>query len=948
MPSLLTRSSLRHLSRHPWQGLLAILGVALGVAVVVAVDLAIASARRAFTLSTDAAVGRTTDWIVGGPAGVPEGVYTALRVDHGLTNIAPVVEGYGVAPPPGSRDARDARGAPAAPGAAADLHPGTALVASAAPAAPAAPVAPGESAKSVDSAAPTKPSTADSPGGPNGAAAAPAGGVLAGTGREAGSEVLHILGIDPLADAHFRPYLADRGGGIESASTAAQPRAAAGFPLIDLLTEPGAAVLAAPTARRLGLKAGDRFRLRVNGRWVEVRLAGLIEPQDERSREALDTLLVTDVATAQDWCGQAGFLSRIDAIVPSGAPGDSWRREVGGWLGPGLRLEPSSARGETLRQMTAAFDLNLTALSLLAMVCGMFLIYNSMTFSVVQRRPLIGTLRALGVTRGQIFTLVFREAAVVALAGSVLGVLLGLLLGLGLVRLVAQTINDLYFVVQVTHLALPAGTLVKGLGLGLAATAVAALPPAFEATRGPARAAMARSTIEAHWRRLTPRAALAGVALGAVGGLVMAVSGANLLLNFAALLGVILGCALVAPLLTVGLMALFGPLLGRLFGLFGRMAARGVTSTLSRTAVAIAALMIAVTVTVAIGVMVDSFRDAVQRWLEHTLIADIYVTTPKLTASRIEGTLDPVLADRLAALPGVLYITLYRGVDVASPAGPVYLSAIRMDPRSHRAFTFRAGAPATAWRSFDAGGVLATETFAYRRGLKPGDTVRLDTDRGPWDFPIAGVIQDYSSDRGGLIMSHATYLAHWHDAAVNSIGVYARPGVDRAALLAAARRVVPTGDEVLMQSNADLRAVSMQIFDRTFLITDVLRLVAMAVAFVGILSALMAQQLERSRELGVLRATGLTPGQLWRLIVTQTGLMGLAAGVLAAPAGVLLAALMIFVINRRSFGWSMAMHIEPGILIQALALALGAALLAGLAPAWRMSRTSPAAALREE
>ncbi|MFO8174492.1 MAG: ABC transporter permease, partial [Longimicrobiales bacterium] len=162
------------------------------------------------------------------------------------------------------------------------------------------------------------------------------------------------------------------------------------------------------------------------------------------------------------------------------------------------------------------------------------------------------------------------------------------------------------------------------------------------------------------------------------------------------------------------------------------------------------------------------------------------------------------------------------------------------------------------------------------------------------------------------------------------------------------RARVPGDQQVQIRSSRTLRAASLEVFDRTFAITGVLRFLAFLVAFIGVLSALMALQFERSRELGVLRANGLTPGQVWKLVTAQTGIMGLVAGVLAVPAGLTLALVMIFVVNKRSFGWTLQLQVGPEILIQAVLLALLGALLAGILPAWRMARTSPAMALREE
>jgi putative ABC transport system permease protein len=210
------------------------------------------------------------------------------------------------------------------------------------------------------------------------------------------------------------------------------------------------------------------------------------------------------------------------------------------------------------------------------------------------------------------------------------------------------------------------------------------------------------------------------------------------------------------------------------------------------------------------------------------------------------------------------------------------------------------------------------------------------------------VFRDYGSEQGVIMMARTTYDSMWTDSGITSLGIFGEPGVDADVLARELAAATGVGSEVVIRSNRTLRALSLEVFDRTFAITAVLRGLAFIVAFIGVLSALMALQLERVRELGVLRANGLTPGQVWQLVTTQTGLMGLVAGLLAMPAGVVLAAVMIHVVNRRSFGWTLEMELGPGLLAQSLLLAVVGALLAGIYPAWRMSRTSPAEALRQE
>jgi putative ABC transport system permease protein len=306
----------------------------------------------------------------------------------------------------------------------------------------------------------------------------------------------------------------------------------------------------------------------------------------------------------------------------------------------------------------------------------------------------------------------------------------------------------------------------------------------------------------------------------------------------------------------------------------------------------------------------------------------------------------------MASLPGVERVNLLRRTELPSEDGSIRLVILGTDLRGLSGYELKEGRPSEAWPAFqDQDAVVVSEPFAHRRGVSKGDRLRLRTAAGDRDFRVAGVYYDYASDRGLVLMSRKTYLRHWRDRPLTGFSVDLKPGADVEQAIRRLRAALAKekgGDGLSIQSNRSLKKVSMAIFDRTFRITGVLRLVSGLVAFIGVLSALMALQLERARELGVLRANGLTPGQVWHLVTSQTGLLGLAAGLLSLPVGLALAAIMIFVINRRSFGWTIRMEVDPMILLGALALALGAALLAGIYPAWKMARTSPALALREE
>ena len=869
MTRLLWRSSRRHLARSPWQIGLAILGVALGVAVVVSIDLANASARRAFSLSTETVTGRTTHQIVGGPGGLPDAIFRRLVVNAGLAGdlpMAPVVEGFG-------------------------RIPGK----------------PGE-----------------------------------------GTRVLRILGVDPFSERPFRPYL---NGGSPSLGEGREEDGRGGqggrIDLAPLLTRPRAGVLSAATARELGVHPGGTFRLRIGGEPREVELAGVLNPADESTRRGLSDLLVMDIAAAQELLDRSPRIDRIDLIVPEGPQGERLLKRAAAVLPPGARILRAEARSRSTEEMTRAFRLNLSALSLLALVCGAFLIYNTMTFSVVQRRTQIGILRALGVTRDQVFSLVLAEAAAVALVGTAAGLGAGILLGRELVRLVTQTINDLYFVLSVRELAVPPLTLAKGAALGIGATLLAALAPAVEATRAPPRAVLTRSTLEARLRKALPRVAILGLGLLWAGAALLALP-AGLMMGFTGLFGVILGCALLAPGATVVLMRLLRAPMGALFGVLGRMSANGVVTALSRTAVAISALVIAVSVTVGVGVMIDSFRQTVVRWLDASLRDDVYATVPSRGGGFAGADLDPEVVRRAAALPGVEAVHTIRRMEIPTEQGPIRVIVLGTGRQGLSGYELQQGDPDEVWPAFLHGdAVIVSEPFSRRHGMNAGDRLRLPTERGVRTFRIAGVYSDFASDQGLVMMSRGTYLRFWNDRRLSGFSLDLAPGVDPDRTIERLRAAAG-GTALIARPNRALKRLSLEIFDRTFRITGVLRLLAGLVAFIGVLSALMALQLERSRELGVLRANGVTPGQVWQLVTSQTGLMGLAAGLLSIPVGLALAAIMIFVINRRSFGWTIRLEVSPEILLEALLLALAAAILAGLYPAWKMARTSPAVALREE
>ncbi|MCE2391574.1 MAG: FtsX-like permease family protein, partial [Proteobacteria bacterium] len=614
-----------------------------------------------------------------------------------------------------------------------------------------------------------------------------------------------------------------------------------------------------------------------------------------------------------------------------------------------LLLSVSRAQ-ESARQMTRAFRLNLLAMSLLALAVGGFLIYNALLFSVVSRRELFARLRCLGATRAQILLLVLGEALVLGALGTAGGLALGVVLGRGILAQVTQTLGDLYFGTQVRHVPARASSLGVGALLGLGTTLAAALAPALEAASTRPREALLRSELESRWRRRLPALVAGGAALCAAAGAALWIFERSLVVSLAAVFAGVLGFALWVPPLTALAARLCERPLGAIFGPVGRLAARGIEASLSRTGVALAALAVAVSAVVGIGVMVHSFQLSLESWLDRTLYADLLVAAARPEAGEARAGFDPDWAERIAELPGVASVSTQSFGAVESPLGLLRVAALDL-PQRHfpRRLQLLQGDPEQAWPAFrERGAVILSETLAYRHALAVGDSLTLHTVRGPREFPIAGIARDYATELGAVHLHRVAYERHWSPARAFSVWLERAPGTSAEALRERVEAALPPDTPAFVTSNEQLKRSALEVFGRTFAVTRGLRGIAVAVAFAGVLSAMLALALERERELAVLRAIGLLPGQLRGLIHLQTGTMGAIAGALSLPLGVGLALALIHVVNRRSFGWTLETHLSLGELAPAPVLALGAALLAGLYPAHKLGRAEPLNALREE
>jgi putative ABC transport system permease protein len=378
------------------------------------------------------------------------------------------------------------------------------------------------------------------------------------------------------------------------------------------------------------------------------------------------------------------------------------------------------------------------------------------------------------------------------------------------------------------------------------------------------------------------------------------------------------------------------------------MAPREVVNSISRTSVAVAALMVAIAVTIGVSLMISSFRFTVETWMNQILHGDVYISVPGATVAQPLQPIDSEVITILEDWQGVARVDLLQNAIVDSPNGPIQISANNNSNDGLEQIYVAANyPPEEIWPAVERGAVIVSEPLANRLDIPlQGGELSLYTPDGLQTFPVAGIYYDYASTQGNAILALENYSQIWEDDQVAAAALILEPGADAQLITEELKTELAQIQTLLVRPNQALRAETLEVFDRTFAITGALQLMTTFVAFVGVLSAMMSLQLDKQRQLGILKAIGLTARQLWGLIALETGLMGAVAGLLAMPTGYVLSLILIYIINRRSFGWTLQMQITPEPFLQALTIAVLAALLAGLYPARRIIRRNTAEAIR--
>ncbi|MEM1059645.1 MAG: FtsX-like permease family protein [Verrucomicrobiota bacterium] len=749
-------------------------------------------------------------------------------------------------------------------------------------------------------------------------------------------EYLQIVGVDAFTNDPLRTYQLNPGRPDEGEEFDTEEA-------FSFSTDPAIIAISEDLAERLGLVTGENagvLRVQTRDGVREFRPRFVYQPNEDMP--GLDEQLAfMDIANAQVNFGHTGRLNRIDVLVREGADVDAVIADLRAL--PGLPenalVQPPDRRGSQIELMIGAFQLNLTALSLVALLVGMFLIYNTVSAAVVRRRGEIGLLRALGLSRGQVQSLFMGEALLQGLAGLALGLGLGVALAGQLLSTVSESITSLYIRLSIQELLISPSSLLAAAGLTLGAVFLAAWFPSREAARIPPVEALSLGHLRDKARHTTGRwLALAILFLAfCVGFAWISQSGAPAWLSFLSALFCLLGFAFLVP----GLSLLAARWLPRP-GVVARLAATQFVQSLHRNAVTIAALATALAMVVGISVMIHSFRTTVEAWLYRSVQADLFIAPAENLDIGPTKTLRPEILPLVRETPGVADYNLYRELRSQYDGRPVKVVAVGFPVAAERArLNFRETEGGRAGRDLlvEAAGqdqVVVSEAFARKFGVGAGDTLELPTPGGAVPFAVRGVYQDYSTERGIVLMDTATYQAHWRDQAHNSLAIYAEPGVSAEELRERLRPGVNALGNFLLYSNQQVRREVFNTFDQTFAVTYLLQFIGLLVGGLGIFLSLIILIGERTRELGVLRAAGASRAQLRGIVLWESGLIALTGTVAGMAAGLVLAWLLSNVINVAFFGWTIAWA-TPWLFLLSLPLWV---MLAALASAWWPARVA--------
>ena len=676
---------------------------------------------------------------------------------------------------------------------------------------------------------------------------------------------------------------------------------------------------------------GNQLQLLIDDRLVSLEIAGRIpSPRNEPAAPA--SLLIMDLPAAQALTERRGQLDRVEFLVESGPDRAARRMEAarvvseasqGRWL-----VETSADRRKSGAMMTRAFRLNLTVLSLIALLVGLYLIYQALDGAVLRRRQEIAILRSLGVEERTIQRAWLLESLLVGALGGTLGALLGWAGAQLSVRFVGRTVNALYFANSAESAHLHFGEFAWTLVLSIAASIAAGWAPARTAARMPPAQMMSRyHTTGPGPRVLRSRAlAIALIVLGAVAAKLPALhleGGARIALGgyFAAGAWLFAG-GIVSGHLLRGLGALVRPL-GNLSPL-ARLAISHLSPPSGRHRLAAASLACAIAMTAGMAILVGSFERTMQHWIATTFQADLYISSAGAQSASSQNRMRSTTWQRLASDPAVADANVLHAADVVFPGGTATVIGVNTHFDRRQGTVAWLGGTPTNWPD-EGVFTFVSEAFVERFRIGRGDILNVPTPSGPRALRIAGIFADYGSERGTVILDRAKFVEWFRDDAARSVILKLR---DPAVAESLRSRWLAENPGLQIFTNAHLRTEVLRIFHQTFSITYALEAIGVCVAVLGLALTLISVLLDRQADLTTLRALGVSRRGI-AISAAMEGLGTALAGLLAGlAASLLLGWLLIHVINKQTFGWTLLLAVPTSALTMLSVLVLVAALIA--------------------
>jgi len=720
------------------------------------------------------------------------------------------------------------------------------------------------------------------------------------------------------------------------------------------LSPPTTVFLEEELANKLGLRQGQILSVKVKGEIHDLVVGKVLESSGLQGGVQQQALM--DIASAQWLFGWLGRLHQVAIIPESDVAIPTLIQELQSALPENIQVSHSSRRNRQVESMLRAFQMNLTMLSGISLLVGIFLVYNTTAFSVVHHRQEIGLLRSLGMERQSIITLFLFEAGVLGGGGGMVGCWLGVVLARWLTVMIGQNVGELYGMTSLLAMPIPLHMLVEAVSLGIGVSLLGALRPAWEGSTMAPVQALAGGQSQAEEKH---------DAQGSRWVAVSSLLGAAVLSQMPSIHGIPVGGYMAAFCLLIG-GAAAGPVLSQWFsrwsqgrlgnrgGLLPALAAEQMGRHPRRTSVTMAAIVVGLAILVGVGIMIQSFRQTVEIWIEQTLMADIIIAPASWLGEQDASAQNHGLPRRLVLhtleIPGIEAVDPYLETNVETAGKSVVLVSrdVRLHAERSQYLFLQGKSSEVLAQVVDEDGVIISEVLARRLELNVGEQLPLKTPSGIEQFPVKGVFYDYATDGGKVVMDQRLFAEKWGERNTTVFAVYLKEGQD---LLVVRREIEDSlKDErsIITISNGELKKEILDIFDRTFRVTYVLELIALSVAVLGIMNTLLTSILERRRELATLRALGASNRQIQGLIVWESCyLAGLGAGV-GIAVGMALSVVLIKVINKQSFGWTIQFTLAWETVGMALLVALAAALIGAWAPARWASRQAIAEDLRYE